>query len=83
MTYRKIEVDGKEYEYTIGKTHTKIKGVGVFLNEDIGNVITTYRDGICECCGSALSEIYPNRYPVAKEGLAVRPHDIMRKIRGK
>jgi hypothetical protein len=82
MTYRKIEVDGKEYEYTIGKTHQD-QGVGVFLNTDISNVITTYHDGLCECCGTALSEIYPNQYPVAKEGLAVRPHDIMRKIRGK
>jgi hypothetical protein len=38
MTYRTIEVNNKVYEYTIGKTHTKIKNVGVFLNETIGEV---------------------------------------------
>ena len=36
MSYRKIEVDGKTYEYVIGGGFTKIKGVGVFLNERIG-----------------------------------------------
>lgn len=36
MTYRTIEVNNKTYEYVIGKTHTKIKGVGHFLNETIG-----------------------------------------------
>lgn len=36
MSYRKIEVDGVQYEYVIGKTHVKIKGVGVYLKEDFG-----------------------------------------------
>lgn len=81
MTYRKIVVDGKEYEYTVGKTHTKIKGVGVFLNKDIGRTITTFDHGVCECCGEPLSSLYPSQYPIARDGLAVRPHDIMRKIR--
>ncbi len=81
MSYRKITVDGKVYEYTIGKTHTKIKGIGVWKNEELGKYITTGRDGYCECCGEPLSSIYPKEYPVYKTGLAVRPHDIMRKIR--
>lgn len=28
MSYRKIIVEGKEYEYVIGNTHVKIKGLG-------------------------------------------------------
>lgn len=36
MTYRTIEVNNKTYEYVTGITHTKIKDVGVFLNETIG-----------------------------------------------
>lgn len=36
MSYRKIEVDGKTYEYVVGKTTTKVKGVGVFRNSDYG-----------------------------------------------
>lgn len=36
MSYRKIEVDGKVFEYSIGKTHTKIRHVGAFKNEEVG-----------------------------------------------
>lgn len=39
MSYRKIEVDGKTYEYSIGKTHTKIRHVGAWKNEDIGSIL--------------------------------------------
>lgn len=37
MSYRKIEVDGQVFEYSIGRTHTKIRHVGAFKNEDVGN----------------------------------------------
>lgn len=36
MSYRKITVDGKEYKYTIGRTHVKVKGVGVWPKEEVG-----------------------------------------------
>lgn len=39
MSYRKITVDGKEYEYSIGKKYTKIRGGEVFENSKIGNPI--------------------------------------------
>jgi len=39
MAYRKIIVNDIEYFYTIGKSHTKVKGVGVFTNRDIGDPI--------------------------------------------
>lgn len=41
MSYRKITVDNKEYEYTVGKSNTKVKGVGVFNNADIGDSVET------------------------------------------
>lgn len=40
MSYRKIEVDGTVFEYSIGKTHTKIRGVGAYENTKIGNYRT-------------------------------------------
>jgi hypothetical protein len=39
MSYRKITVDGKQYEYIVGKTHLKIKGFDVFRISDVGNHI--------------------------------------------
>lgn len=36
MSYRKIVVNSKEYLYSVGKTHTKIRGVGAYLNEQVG-----------------------------------------------
>lgn len=40
MSYRKIEVDGQVFEYSIGKTHTKIRHVGAFQNNEVGYVIS-------------------------------------------
>jgi hypothetical protein len=37
MSYRKIEVDGAVFEYSIGRTHTKIRGVGAYPNGEVGN----------------------------------------------
>jgi hypothetical protein len=64
MSYRKIDVAGREYEYTIGKTHTKIKGIGVFHNEDIGTPNTT--------C--------PNKDIYGDAAVSVTPANIKRKI---
>lgn len=46
MSYRKIEVDGKSYRYSIGRSHVKITGDGfsrVFKKAEIGQPIA-YRD---------------------------------------
>jgi hypothetical protein len=37
MSYRKLEVDGNVFEYSIGRTHTKIRGVGAYENRKVGN----------------------------------------------
>jgi hypothetical protein len=42
MSYRKIVVSGNAYEYVIGKTHVKVKGVGLFLKSEWGNPIDRY-----------------------------------------
>lgn len=39
MSYRKIEVNGNTYEYVIGKTVIKIKGLGIFPISEYGNGI--------------------------------------------
>lgn len=36
MSYRKITVNNKTYEYVIGKSHIKIKDVGVFNKDNVG-----------------------------------------------
>lgn len=45
MSYRKIEVDGQVFEYSIGKTHTKIRHVGAFANGDVGVRVQKYWSG--------------------------------------
>ena len=40
MSYRKLEVNGQVFEYSIGRTHTKIKGVGAYDNREVGYVIS-------------------------------------------
>lgn len=39
MSYRKITVDNKEYEYTVGKKYTKVKGLGIYKNSEIGDSV--------------------------------------------
>jgi hypothetical protein len=66
MSYRKITVDGTEYEYTIGKTHVKVKGVGVGTNESVGeNIPVPYGDAHYE----------------TTETLAVKPSHVVAFIR--
>lgn len=36
MSYRKLEVNGQVFEYSIGKTHTKIRHVGAYPNGEVG-----------------------------------------------
>lgn len=39
MSYRNITVDNTVYEYVVGRAHVKVKGLGVWLKEDVGEVI--------------------------------------------
>jgi len=58
MSYRKLEVDGTVFEYSIGRTHTKIRGVGAYKNEEVGKTVTR---GISPCfknCGCDPYEFY-------------------------
>lgn len=73
MAYRKIEVNGVTYEYTIGRTHVKVRGVGTALKEDIGRstVITGYDDND----DPVEHRIDPNR-------IAILPGDVARWIKG-
>lgn len=40
--YRKLEVEGTPYEYNIGKSYVKIKGLGEFPKDQIGQVIDNW-----------------------------------------
>lgn len=75
--YRNITVNGKNYKYTVGKSHTKIVGVGVFLNSEIGELREI--DEQCECCGESLSSLYPDY--VNRKHLTVTPKHISKKIK--
>lgn len=78
MSYRTLVIDKVTYFYTIGKTHTKIKNVGVFKNEDIGHEVLL-KEEYCECCGTPLKDLYPNSYQ-DKFKIAVTPADVCKKI---
>lgn len=42
MSYRNIEVNGKAYKYTVGKTYTKIRELGVVRNTEIGTEVKCF-----------------------------------------
>lgn len=68
MSYRKLEVNGQTFEYSIGKSHTKIRHVGAYKNEEVGKMVT---HGISPCyknCGCDPYEFY--------DVLEVRPSDL-------
>jgi len=79
VSYRKIEVGGRTFEYTIGRTHTKIRGLGVFKNEDIAEKIEV--PDYCECCGEPMSILYDNYVTKTKPGIT--PAIVARLIRSR
>lgn len=60
---RKIQVNDIEYDYNVGDKYTKIKTIGVFKNELIGEALVkpvTSCDGTCGCdCGFTPTEDQP------------------------
>jgi hypothetical protein len=75
--YRKITVNGTVYEYVIGKTHTKVKGVGAWPNTELGHMIII--PDYCECCGESMSELYSSH--VDRKAIAVKPMNVAWKIK--
>lgn len=65
MSYRKIEVDGQVFEYSIGKTHTKIRHVGAFKNEHVGKEQT-----------AVLYNDITDEVEIETRGIQVRPSDL-------
>jgi hypothetical protein len=41
MAYRKIQVDGKPYEYTVGRTHVKVRHMGAVPKDQVGVPVCT------------------------------------------
>lgn len=41
MAYRKIQVDGKEYEYTVGRTHVKVRHMQAVPKDQVGTLVCT------------------------------------------
>lgn len=37
MGYRKITVDDTTYEYVVGRTHVKIRGIGALPKDEVGH----------------------------------------------
>lgn len=78
MTYRKLELDGTRYEYVVGRTHVKVKGVGVWPKAELETEET--RSEICHCgCGETLTALYGNNY--TRVVRMVKPNAIANKIR--
>lgn len=40
MSYRTIVVEDNKYEYVIGRTYTKVRGLQAYRNAEIGNPVT-------------------------------------------
>lgn len=89
MSYRKITVDEKDYEYVVGKIHVKVKGVGVWPKEEVGE-ITVKKYG-CDCgCYSDEDYVYTQEELAVitlengfepSHDIRVRPSNIANKIR--
>jgi hypothetical protein len=76
MSYRKITVDGKEYEYTIGRTHVKVKGV--WTKEKVGEKFAKR----CEFCGDPVDTIYSEEHLSEHDFVVeVHPKHIAKKIK--
>lgn len=89
MSYRKIEVDGVVYQFTIGKTHVKVRWLGSWPKKDIGEItVRTYGCG-CGCypdedivyTAQEFVEFASQREFEPEYSIRVRPRHIVSKIR--
>ena len=77
MHYRKITVDDKVYEYVVGSNTVKVKNVGIWPKEQIGE----QKPIKCPCgCGESIVDTHGVRdsYDLA---IRVTPKHIATKIR--
>ncbi len=80
MSYRNITVDGKTYQYALGRTHLKIKNFGLFLTSAIGNplgrhFVVTPRTVAKVIKGETLPEVFHcERHEVSTTQLAYDPY---------
>lgn len=44
MSYRKLELNGRIYEWVVGKSVLKVKGVGIWPIADVGTLAASKRD---------------------------------------
>jgi hypothetical protein len=75
--YRKITVNGTVYEYVVGKTHVKVKGLDIWPKEAVGKTVTVPQ--YCECCGEPMAGLYSSHVDPTR--LAVTPRDVAQKIK--
>lgn len=77
MSYRTVTVDGKDYQYVVGKTHVKIRGLQAVLKEEVGK--ERKAPEYCECCGEPLSALYSDYVPPKR--LQIHPEDVVAYIK--
>jgi len=76
MAYRTITVDGKDYQYTVGRTHVKVRGFDAVSRDSVGQI----REYNTECsCGDPYCDYDTEIYTK----LAVQPSDVESWIRSK
>jgi hypothetical protein len=88
MSYRKLEVEGEEYEYVIGRSYVKVKGVGAWPKEEVGEMtIRYYGDGFIYddedvvYSKSELDALAKSKGYIPQAEMRVRPGNVADKIR--
>lgn len=69
MSYRKLNVKGIDFEYVIGKSHVKVKGIGAWPKEEVGE--RYWHD-----CGCGEGFDCPDSF----EQIQVKPRHVANKI---
>jgi hypothetical protein len=63
MSYRNIHVNGRDYEYVVGPNFLKIKGIGLFRKDQIGNEFR-YKDMYVITPATVRAVIEGNKVPI-------------------
>jgi hypothetical protein len=89
MSYRNITVDGVDYKYTVGKSHVKVRGLGVWPKNLLGEKVIRVFGCDCGCypdedivyTDSELEDISKEKGFTPEHNIRVRPEHIAAKIR--
>lgn len=58
MSYRNVTVEGRNYQYSVGKKNVHVRGLGDFKAAEIGDMVEGWYVVTPRCIANAIKSLY-------------------------